>query len=107
MNIFEYASDAIIKTVSENTDGMGYLSHNGTSTQLPVLIEKDVAIINEFTEVRGDDAYSTANTATFDSTDVTTGDTLRVHDVASRSTRTWIVGRTLEDDGFLMTVIVT
>lgn len=107
MNIFEYASDQIIKTISQNTDGTGILTHDGAGKELHVLVEKDVAIINEFTEVRGDDAVSSATTATFDSTAVTTGDTLLVYDTAKKADRLWIVGRTIEDDGFLMTVVVT
>lgn len=104
MGIFEDMSLTALGVMSDAScsyDATNILTTSNGSFALDVVIDKDVEIINKNTEAISDNALIVANTATFKSTVISVGDSLRVQE------KTWMIGQTLEDDGFVMTVIVT
>jgi len=102
VDVFKRATENILRSISDNSKGKAIIcSATHGNYQVDIDINRDVAIVNEFTEARGDDAVSYADTATFLTRDVTVGDTIKTN------TRTWVIGRTIDDDGYSMTVIIT
>ena len=95
MNIFESTSKRALKAISRLSDGQGLYNDGVNTAQLiDVVLNRDTEIIDE------EGAVTFENTMDIESIPVVVGATITL------STRDWVVGRTLSDDGFIKTVIV-
>lgn len=104
MDVFEDMSQTALSIMADSSDSDKTTSRLVTkegSFDIDVVIDKDVEIVNQYTEDRGDDALLIEDTATFNTIALAVGDTLTVKG------RNYTIGRTIENDGFVMTVIIT
>lgn len=92
-------SERALGVVSNSSDGQAVYTDSATSVKIDVVIDRDVEVYTD--NQMADNTIGYENTATFASMDILVGGTLNFPN------KSWLVGRTLSDDGSMMTVIVT